>query len=498
MGEKASETDPSVMVPVNYNDLQAYMDTAYTDIFEKLPTKQEHISALNALDKMIAYIIDCEFRITNVEVLIALIPAKGTPEYDYTDDFETKLREAEEACFGKFGEDGTVLAAGLDADIIAHDDAEYVAHAAEGAYYVDGFDKLKDARKDYDEWNKVVVMLLDWIDDLIALDALREGDEGFATKGTDLINKYNDIQEYYQNGSVLPTEGARLTSNQSTKFKTSTKDFRGETTVPVHEILGQIFADITKNTGKTGTLVTDIDNLYNETVGAEKCVFAKRVRLEELMKTYNELESDEVRSYVTNYALLEEMWTEYQAELTLVKAWAETMKAVVTPVTVANWDKVDAAETAFGLLTHGEEVLGEELGLLQSAVSTDTEYKPVYDQYVEAINQREALKTAILNAVQAMMKVDTEKQLPEAIAAWKLAFDEIKAVVDVLTVMKAPSTTSRITVKSSSRMATRHRPARTAKRMTNIKRVLHCTRRMRSSSQSTIFTRVMRKMLRQR
>ena len=413
---------------------------------------QSLVKNIDLLEEMEAKIAEIEDQIKKVEDAIAEIPNKGEDGYEYSDEFDEAVKKAED------------LFEALPDDVKDHDKGNY----PDGEYIVDGaeddddYGKLVDSRKQYDEWNKVVDDLLKLVEELIDIDALTEGDEGFEDKGRNLVDKYNEIQEKYQDG-LSTEEGGELTPKQLDKFENSEFDFRGKEDEKVKEILKRIRNTILDKQAEVGVVDGDIHALYSKTVEQGECVYGYLEGPDGLFAVkaaYDALDA-EVKSYSTYVGELEKMWAEYLIENVLVNAWLDTLEAMKVPACVLTWDTIDTAEEAWLALLHKcdvtvtgdildldkdatlEEILAvvefedeeieEGLGKLQAIVAEM--YATEYADYVAAIESRDALKAKIDEVVKAMAELDTTEQEIEAIPEWVKTVEAVMKLVEELEAM---------------------------------------------------------------
>lgn len=376
----------------NYNDL--------TKLAEDTVLKTEKhvtggaITAKEAVEEMTQYMQKVEDQITATEGKIKEIDSVSA---EYTDEYENAIKAAE-AEFDK-----------LDKDIKDHDSDLYEAKkadpAAPGEYIVEGYDKMRDARAQYDEWHKTVEDLIQAVKDMIAADEKHEN----------VTQRYNDIIDVYKGTDP------ELTPRQKEKFETAEVDYNkaadGSKKATCQEVLDDILSMLQKVEAQVGSLNSNIHNLYGRTTGAGKCVFGERKTLLEYKETYEALTEDE-KPYVTHKDELDKMLAEYETELALVKAFVEKVNALpeAGTITVENWNLVDEATAAFKALVHDKEVLAEpKLGLLQTVISIDTEYKTYYEKYTAAVKEKDTLVKAIeaLDTQMAGLKVDPNLDLSQ-------------------------------------------------------------------------------------
>lgn len=414
---------------INYNDLQKLVEN------------------FDVLEEMEAKIAEIEEQIQGVIDAIEQIPNKGDEDYEYSEEFEEAVKNAEE------------LFEALPDDVKENDMGNY----PNGDYIVDDengndYGKLVDSRKQYNKWNEVVDDLLKLVEELIETDTLEEGDEGFEDKGRDLVDKYNEIQEKYQDG-LSTEEGGELTPKQLDKFENSEFDFRGKEDEKVKEILKRIRNTILDKQAAVGVVDGDIHDLYAKTILIDECVYEYIDDLKEIKAEYDALEA-EVKSYSTYVSELEKMWAEYLAENLLVNAWLETLDAMEVPACVLTWEAIDVAEAAWLALVHKnvtvtgdilsldetatleellevvefeDEELTDGLGKLQAIVAKM--YATEYADYAAAIKSRNELKAKIDEVVAAMADLDTTPQPIEAIPAWVKTVEAVMGLVEELEAM---------------------------------------------------------------
>ncbi len=428
--ELIKETSDNTTDKVMYYTIQQQIEAcrqAYTELADTTGHNdlQSLVSNLETLTTMEQYISDLNTAIEAVETLIGTLGS--TPEL-FNDAYKTAIENAEKAWKA------------LDADVKAYDEARYATdNEGKGTYtdveagetfgdefdefntsfIVDQFDVMKKARAQYDAWKAEVDELVEKVKAMITADENHEN----------ITDKFNEINDKY-------TDPTQLTTEQKNVFKATEVDFQGGQAT-CEEVMTYYSNFVDRMQALTSNLDNDIQALYNATVNEAKCVYPQRARVAELRKTYDELiaATPEAEPYVTRYEDLVTMEKEIAAENALIEAWIAKVEAIQLPVTVANWNLVDEAETAFNAILHvtvgseGTTTPNDGSKTLQALVSGksagktvgegDVEGKDIDKAYVDyqtALTARDLLKDTIQDAVDAMDAIEipkTDLELPD-------------------------------------------------------------------------------------
>ena len=433
---------------VKYYTIQKQIDACRT-AYNALEDTTGHndlkglVSNYATLQAMEQYITNLETKIAAVEALIVTLESQDAK---FNDEYKTAIENAEKA-WEK-----------LDADVKAYDEARYATDAAgKGTYedvvageafggefdefnkffIVDKFDVMKKARAQYNAWKAEVDELVEKVKAMIAADEAHEN----------ITDKFNEINSKY-------TDPTQLTAEQKNVFKATEVDFQ-ESTSTCEDVMTYYSNFVDRMQALTSNLDNDIQALYNATVNEGLCVYSQRAKVAELRKTYDELieTTPEAAPYVTRYDDLVTMEAEVKAEDELIEAWIAKVEAVKLPVSVANWNLVDEAETAFNAILHvtvGAEGAttpsdgGKTLQALVSGThagktigSGDAEGKDIDQAYVDyqaALTARKTLKDAIQAAVTAMTAItipEKDLDLPD-VPDWVAVVDAATTAYDAI------------------------------------------------------------------
>lgn len=336
----------------NYNDLKSIVTNS------------------DKLTKMNGYITAVEAKFAEIATTIT---DNGLATPVYTQEFLTKL-EAVEAEVAK-----------LDKDVLSHEDGQLTEETPD--FFITGYDVLKNARTKFNEMNDKVEKLIDRVKYLIKWEAGEvEGIEGSSINEEFIDIYYNN----YNNSSALTPDQKKFFGDSNVTYK--------DNEMAISEVLDELSSIITANVAKVGAFDNEIAALH-----AKPYTFAERFELATLWERFNGEYKDQ-QQYVTNANKLNEMHDKYTVDDAAVKAWLAAVEKIGDKVAVADWDKVDAAVTAFDTLAQDvqdyikaltEEVTPAEGETLTDKQLEDNELFGVYAKHTAAVAAKEEVEKAV-------------------------------------------------------------------------------------------------------
>lgn len=354
---------------------------------------------------------------------------------------------------------------------VTYDTAKYGTHFPEYAenvgtegstakYIVDDYDALKEAEKQWADWEKQ-------IDDLVAmLEALiekyntleeRQVEEkttyvhpaiavdlkAIDVAYTELTAKQKDAFDYGTDHKAAPyvkgeNEDARKLLFPVVNWVKEPEPGTTETTYPLGGgaekkqipklIVSWFRAKLLEIYTKIGDLSNEIDELDKN--NSEDCVFDDYDALKALKGKYDTLDPEE-QQYVLNYDKLVALLAEYNAEKELVDAWDTAVKALnFEEVTVWNMDKVEEAIGLWNKLLHqskpAETLPLEGMSKLQEIVSEHKDYSATSSKFNALKVKYEALQNDLQKLAVAMDKIELKADLTLAgVPDWSNGVDAV-------------------------------------------------------------------------
>lgn len=418
---KTEHTAPDADGVKDYNDLQSLISEDDKGMIQELHDRLETLRGL---------IIDAEGKITTL----------AGKEQKYTDEYRGLIEAVEEALKK------------LDKDITDHDDAVYAkdeagyqklegeeaegypkgthVYAEEcGKYFVEQYDKYKDARAQYDKWDKDVKDYETKVNDLIKAYFAKEKDVLILHNGipgedvlsvTDLIEIRDNIFTPEQRGLKPDDDGYVETELGVRNHPVKEETFGGS---DENKIIENEFGTNPEDYKKGQphdyfTIVLAMEGVYNKAYAAVQDVdediaelygglnatykYSDRDTFVQLVKDYNEKCEVPGNGRLFSYAeQLEKMKKSFAAADELVKAWDEAVKAIQMDgetvkriVMGENDDKVVNAYRAFeAIIAHVDDysaVFNDMPATLAASALktlTDVAAKNSFAIYTAAVNE---------------------------------------------------------------------------------------------------------------
>ncbi len=261
-------------------------------------------------------------------------------------------------------------------------------------FIVEGFDKLMAAREQLDSWTKIIKDRMARVEKLIELYEngqsadQEEGLEGFAAILNELRPMYEDKSgKYWFGADPMAHKNAFLYaakdeySEQIFVHDEKTEDIFGkymdrynflitdskyppnhaEGPVTNYDVLSYFYYLWDRIQEAVGDVDERIKNLHDAATKAG-CVYGYRGELVDLYTEFKKFkdykldgttgEGQDYTDWISGKNMLLDMYDEYQEEEKLVQAWAALAENLKVPVSVADFEQIEAAKEAFKAIKH--------------------------------------------------------------------------------------------------------------------------------------------------
>ena len=208
-------------------------------------------------------------------------------------------------------------------------------------------------------------------------------------KVTELVNMVLAFPEAYDNGELTQAIAdfeAAYNDVNVTDTQRNAVDATAVTGSTYYDNISDMYhyydAADTQSTQAANVVIDLITNLGTVTIARD--FYLKLIAAE---NAYAAL-SEQTKKYVTNYADLVAARNAFNEKMGVVKDWKTAVENIVLPVTVANWDLVDAADDEWDELSQDVK----DVVLLETAT-----YGDLVAKHEDAQDQRQAIIDALAN-----------------------------------------------------------------------------------------------------
>ena len=139
--------------------------------------------------------------------------------------------------------------------------------------------------------------------------------------------------------------------------------------------------------------------------------------------------SEQTKKYVTNYANLVAARTAFNGKMSIVKGWKTAVDNIVLPVTVANWDLVDIANTEWDKLSQDvRDVVAAETATYSHIVDKHDQAKAEKQAIIDALANVNTLIAAIPDSIPAVGNTTERDAYKQAVVDARTAYEALDTV----------------------------------------------------------------------